>query len=127
MSLRERSDPGKSLRIPEGYVRTRSPAGTWIVLPEVAAAIGRGEADRVLAGAAARDQRPGGGRGGLSMLTLAGIPVFGKRALHGGFAAPVLRDLYLGSERAVAQIDAARRLRRASIETPEVVGIGWRP
>jgi tRNA A-37 threonylcarbamoyl transferase component Bud32 len=98
-----------------------------MVLPEVAAAVGRGEADRVLTGAAERVKAPGSGRGGLSRFELSGVPVFGKRALHGGLVARVLRDLYLGSERAVAQIEIARRLNRSSIDTPEVVGIGWRP
>jgi hypothetical protein len=50
----------------------------------------------------------------------------GKRALHGGILGRLLGGLYLGRGRAIAQIEAADRLDRAGIPTPEVLAVGWR-
>ena len=85
-----------------------------------------GRADLLLAGEALRAGQPGRGRGRMVVLDLAGQRLVGKRALHGGILARVLRDLYLGPGRLVDQLRLADRLRRSGIPTPEVMMIGWR-
>ncbi len=113
--------------IPDGYIRVQSRAGTWIVRSASALAVERGEADHLLVGPGARDKRPGTGRGGLALFDLGGLPVVGKRALHGGLAASLLGGLYLGAGRALAQIEVARRLEQAGVPAPEITAVGWRP
>jgi hypothetical protein len=117
---------GRDAGLPPGYTWTRSPGGSWVVRPECAEAVERGDADRLLAGRGRRDKRPGTGRGGLVVFTLAGESAVGKRALHGGVAGRLLGGIYLGPGRVLAQVEAAHRLDRAGVPTPEVLAVGWR-
>jgi hypothetical protein len=54
------------------------------------------------------------------------VEVVGKRALHGGLLAPLLRGFYLGTGRILDQLVAADRLERAGVSTPAVLAVGWR-
>ena len=57
---------------------------------------------------------------------LAGIPVVGKRALHGGLLGPLLGGLYIGRRRALDQLGASVRLAQAGVPTPEILAVGSR-
>jgi hypothetical protein len=114
-------------RPPSGFRCVRSPRAAWLARPECVEEIRAGRADLLLLGRGRRDPRPGGGRGPLARLELAGAPALGKRALHGGLLGRLFGGIYLGRRRALAQIDAAERLDRAGVPTPELLAIGWRP
>ena len=109
-----------------GYTEIRSPAASWITHTQCAEEIQRGEADRLLLRRVGTGPRPGSGRGGTEHFRLGGVEVVGKRALHGGLLAPLLRGLYLGTGRVLDQLIAADRLGRAGVSTPAVLAVGWR-
>ncbi len=125
MSWRGSGRTGR-VSLPAGYVPVRSQAASWIARSECADELERGDADLLLAGRSRRDKRPGSGRGPLVLLSLGGAPAVGKRAVHGGFAGPLLGGLYWGSGRILAQLHAALRLREHGISTPDVLAVGWR-
>lgn len=112
--------------LPPDCVAVRSAAGEWIARGACAAAIGRGEADFILAGPGTRKAAPGSGRGPVARFTLEGIPAVGKRALHGGLVGPLLGGLYLGRRRALDQLRASVRLAQAGVPTPEILAVGSR-
>ena len=118
------SPPGQGA--PAGYRRVGSPIATWLARPECAEEIREGRADFLLRGSGRRSPAGGGGRGGLGYLELAGAAAVGKRALHGGVFGRVLGGLFLGKGRMTGQIEAAERLDRAGVPTPEVLAVGWR-
>ena len=94
--------------------------------PECADAVRGGELEFLLRGPARRKRSPGGGRGGIETLQLAGIPVVAKRPVHGGLFGRMMGGLYVGAGRLLVQARCAQRLRRGDVPTPEVLAIGWR-
>jgi len=110
---------------PAGFALALSPGGKWLARPECVEAIERGAADILLRGPARRDKRAGTGRGPMVRLEIGGLAAIGKRALHGGLAGRLLGGLYLGAGRALAQVEAAERLSRSGIPTPEILAVGW--
>ena len=109
-----------------GYRRVASPIATWLARPECAEEIRSGQADFLLRGPGRRSATGGAGRSVLGRLELAGAPAVGKRLLHGGVFGRLLGGLFLGRGRVTAQIEAADRLDRAGVATPEVLAAGWR-
>jgi hypothetical protein len=108
-------------------VEVRSPAAAWIARPEAAEDIGAGRLDFLLAGPGIRATRSGAGRAPLAQVTLKDWDAVGKRSLHGGVLGSMLGGLYLGPGRVRAQIEAAARLERLGISTPQILAVGWRP
>jgi len=108
------------------YVRIRSPRGVWKTRAECAALIEKGEADFLLSGSGARHGVTGSGRGPIVRFCLAGRRAVGKRCLRGGLLGPLLGGLYLGEGRALRQVEAAARLQRAGVPTPDVLAAGSR-
>ena len=111
---------------PLSYVKVCSPGGFWTARVECAAVIESGGADFLLSGSGTRHAVPGSGRGPIVRFVLAGRPAVGKRCLHGGLLAPLLGGLYVGGGRALQQVEAAARLQREGVSTPEVLAAGSR-
>jgi tRNA A-37 threonylcarbamoyl transferase component Bud32 len=110
---------------PDGYQRLEDRGWTWLVRRDCAAALGAALPESFLAPRAERAAAPGHGRAATAALDVGGIPVIGKRLLHGGFLGPVLGGLYLGTERCSRSIRLARGLRERGVRTPDVVAAGW--
>ncbi len=127
MSRQVLGSAGKRDSMPAGYVRTRSPEGSWVARRECAAVVEKGEADFLLAGQGRRATRAGAGRGLLARFQLAGENVVGKRAMHGGLLGRFLGTIYFGEGRGLSQIPIAERLRSSGIPTPAILAVGSRP
>ncbi len=106
------------------YVEVRSPLGVWIARRDCAEGVERGEADFLFEERGSAPVEAGSGRGPIAHFRLAGRPVIGKRALHGGLLGPLLAGLYLGNRRALDQAKAAARLESAGVPTPEILAVG---
>jgi len=61
------------------------------------------------------------GRGPVYAVPLGGVSVVVRRVRHGGWLAPVTRDLFVPPTRAPHELAVALRLRAAGVPTPEVV------
>jgi len=118
--------PQVEARLPSGFAIALSPGGRWLARPECIESIEQGAADVLLRGPVRREKRAGSGRGPVMLLQINGQAAIGKRAMHGGFAGRLLGGLYLGTGRALAQAEAAERLLRSGIPTPQVLAVGWR-
>jgi 3-deoxy-D-manno-octulosonic acid kinase len=68
-----------------------------------------------------KDRREFQGRGPAYAISIHDVNVVVRHVRHGGFFAPITRDIFLGSTRAPYEFDVSTRLRAGGVATPRVL------
>jgi hypothetical protein len=112
-------------RTPPGYERLQRPGVDAVARTSVASAVGEALSAGSLYQYAAHhpDARPLRGRGIAYAVPLpdGATHVVVRRSQHGGWLAPVTRDIFVGRTRASHELEVSLRLAREGIATPEVL------
>lgn len=112
-------------RTPPGYERLQRPGVDAVARTTVAGAVGEALSAGSLYQYAAHhpDARPLRGRGVAYAVPLpdGATRVIVRRSRHGGWLAPVTRDIFVGRTRAPHELEVSLRLAREGIATPEVI------
>jgi 3-deoxy-D-manno-octulosonic acid kinase len=124
------SFPG-ARKTPPGYERLRSPGVDAVARKPLARAVSEALAAGSLYEYAAHhpDARPLRGRSVAYAVPLpdGATRVVVRRSRHGGWLAPLTRDIFVGRTRAPHELEVSLRLTREGIATPEVVAYGTYP
>jgi 3-deoxy-D-manno-octulosonic acid kinase len=106
-----------------GYERLDTPLATGAVLTELAQPIRDIVAARTIYSHAAAhpDRRELSGRGPAYAIPLGAARVVVRHVRHGGFLAPLTRDLFLPPTRAPYELAVSHRLRDSGVPTPQVI------
>lgn len=107
----------------QGYQRLDTPIASGVALAELAEPLREiVAAGTIYAHAAAHPQRRElSGRGPAYAIPLGSARVVVRHVRHGGFLAPLTRDLFLPPTRAPYELAVSRRLRDGGVPTPQVV------
>lgn len=118
-------------RTPPGYERLQRPGVDAVARTTVAGAVGEALSSGSLYAYAAHHPaaRPLRGRGVAYAVPLpdGATRVIVRRSRHGGWLAPVTRDIFVGSTRAPHELEVSLRLAREGIATPEVIAYSTYP
>lgn len=122
---------------PAGYTRFRTPRGAEVVAlaplaPTVREALALGTLHEYGARRLAEREESGRRLRGRGPVYAVALPdgrtrVVIRHAMHGGLLAPLTGDRFLAPTRAPVELDAALRLARAGVRTPEVVAYAVYP
>ena len=118
-------------RTPPGYERLHRPGVDAVARTTLAGAVGEALSAGSLYEYAAHhpDARHLRGRGVAYDVPLpdGATRVVVRRSRHGGWLAPVTRDIFVGHTRAPHELEVSLRLTRDGIATPEVIAYGTYP
>jgi len=106
-----------------GYERLETPIATGVVLADLAQPLREIISARTIYTHAAShpERRELSGRGPAYAIPLGTARVVVRHARHGGFLAPITRDLFLPPTRAPYELAVSHRLRDGGVPTPQVV------
>ena len=111
--------------LPPGYSALRTPQAAGAARADVAAALERilGNPQTLHEWAATQPgARPMQGRGIQWAVPVAGIPAVVRHSRHGGWLAPITRDLFSPPSRAPRELVTSHALRQRGVPTPDVLG-----
>jgi len=110
---------------PDGFRNVHGPGGRiWILRAGLPLTSEPERWDAWLAGLEGRILTREGGRSPSRVILLDGIgQAVVRRYLHGGLLAGVTRDLFVGAQRPVREIEASERIRLRGVATPEILAV----
>jgi len=96
----------------------------WVLRAGLPLACEPGRWDGRLAGREGRVLTREGGRSPSRVILLDGIgQAVVRRYLHGGLLATVTRDLFVGVQRPMRELEASERIRQGGVATPEILAV----
>src|SRR5437867_1104174 len=111
--------------MPAGFHKIRRSGGrVWILRDGFPETITAAHWDAWLEGRGGCVLTVGGGRRPPRVVPVEGVgEVVVRRYFHGGFFAPLTRDLFWDSSRPVRELAASEQVRRHGVATPEILAI----